>query len=267
MPHAATETTDEARFAFGANWRRFLDLVDERRLAAASQSLARTLGRPVAGKSFLDVGCGSGLFGLAARRLGARVHSFDRDPESVACARALAHSHAPDDAAWTIDQGSVLDEAYLRALGPFDVVYAWGVLHHTGDMYRAIELATIPVSAGGRLCISIYNDQGLVSKYWFAIKSLYNTVRILRPLLIAMHVPYPLGARLLVRALTGRLEEERGMSYWRDLIDWLGGYPFEVARPEEIVDFLRGQGFRLLSSKRVRGNRSGCNEFVFERRG
>src|SRR5438105_15936615 len=129
----ADEITRGRRFEFGKNWSRFLDVLDDERIREAEESLKKMLEvESLAGKSFLDIGSGSGLFSLAARRLGARVHSFDYDPQSVPCAAELKRRYFTDDAAWTIEEGSALDEQYVRALGTFDVVYSWGVLHQTG---------------------------------------------------------------------------------------------------------------------------------------
>jgi 2-polyprenyl-3-methyl-5-hydroxy-6-metoxy-1,4-benzoquinol methylase len=166
----------EARFEFGANWRRFLDTLDDRRIRTAEESLRNMLGgSDLTDRSFLDVGCGSGLFSLAARNLGAKVHSFDYDPHSVECARLLRQRYRAQDPEWTIEQGSALDEAYMAALGQHDIVYSWGVLHHTGDMWRALELTSKLVKPGGTLFLSIYNDQGLPSKRWLQIKRYYAT--------------------------------------------------------------------------------------------
>lgn len=144
-----TEEGEGARFGFGRNWARYLALVDDERIATAEQSLRDILEREsLEGLRFLDAGSGSGLFSLAARNLGATVHSFDYDPESVGCTRALWECYRPEDADWTIEPGDALDEEYLSALGTFDVVYSWGVLHHTGDMWRALANMT-PVVNGG----------------------------------------------------------------------------------------------------------------------
>ncbi|MBL8850076.1 MAG: 50S ribosomal protein L11 methyltransferase, partial [Planctomycetaceae bacterium] len=88
MPSPSSIAADSApgAFAFGRNWRRFLSVVDERRIEAAVESLSLRLGRDsLKGVRFLDAGSGSGLFSLAAQRLGATVVSFDVDPQSVAC--------------------------------------------------------------------------------------------------------------------------------------------------------------------------------------
>jgi 2-polyprenyl-6-hydroxyphenyl methylase/3-demethylubiquinone-9 3-methyltransferase len=264
-PRHGDEVAAGSRFAFGANWRRFLAEFNEVRLRAAEQSLRDTLKvATLEGMRFLDIGSGSGLFSLAARRLGARVHSFDYDPQSVACTRELKRRYYCGDAEWVIEEGSALDAAYLSGLGQFDVVYSWGVLHHTGDMNKALANVVPAVAPGGLLFIAIYNDQGLVSRYWTLVKIAYNQNAILRLLVIAVHLPYLYGLRWLVRALSGGAALQRGMSRWHDMIDWLGGYPFEVARPEAIFHRFRDQGF-ILQELRTCGGRMGCNEYVFRR--
>lgn len=258
-------TSDETRFAFGANWRRFLESVDERRIREAEQSLRDMLGvDSLAGQRFLDIGSGSGLFSLAARRLGATVHSFDYDPQSVACTAEMKRRYRPDDDGWKIERGSALDADYLRGLGTFDIVYSWGVLHHTGSMWPALELALTPLAAKGRLFIAIYNDQGWISSYWTMVKRIYNGGTPGRWAMIALHAPYLLGLRWLVRTLRQRGRIERGMTYWYDMLDWLGGYPFEVASPTALTDFYARHGLRPANS-RLCGRRHGCNELVFTR--
>ncbi len=218
------------------------------------------------GKRFLDIGCGSGLFSLAARRLGASVHSLDVDPESVACTMELRSRYFPSDRAWTIETGSVLDASYLASLGAYDVVYSWGVLHHTGHLWKALENATAPVGRKGTLLVAIYNDQGWISGYWRLVKRTANRGRLGRWSMLAIHAPYLFLGRLLLRTLTGRRGPERGMSLWYDMIDWVCGYPIEMARPGDLFRFFRVRGFTL-ESLNTCGGRHGCNEFVFSRTG
>lgn len=230
----------------------------------------------LAGKTFLDVGSGSGLFSLAARRLGARVRSFDFDPESVACTSELRRRHFPDDARWTVEQGSVLDAGFLDQLGRHDIVYSWGVLHHTGKMWDALRNVAALVTAGGSLYIAIYNDQGRASRRWLKVKRLYNrlpgSLRWLVVLPALVRLWGPTVARDAMRLAPLRSwrayaqASMRGMSPWRDVVDWVGGLPFEVARPEEILDFYRNRGFQLTRMRTCAGGH-GCNEFVFRSSG
>jgi 2-polyprenyl-3-methyl-5-hydroxy-6-metoxy-1,4-benzoquinol methylase len=260
------------RFRFGRNWRRYLRVVDEARIAEAERSLREMLGvADLRGRSFLDVGSGSGLFSLAAMRLGAaRVHSFDYDPESVACTQWIKARHLGASAAWTVERGSALDPEYLARLGRWDVVYSWGVLHHTGRMWEALANVAPLVAPSGALFISIYNDQGRRSAAWSEVKRLYNRNPAGRALVLAAFVPYFTARTVLAAAARLRnparrnaeYRQIRGMSLLYDWIDWLGGYPFEVARPEAIIRFYLARGFSL-AELTTDGGGHGCNQFVF----
>lgn len=264
------------RFEFGKNWRSFLARLDAERIDAAEASLCRLLGvRSLAGKRFLDLGCGSGLFSLAAHRLGAEVVSLDFDPASVACAEALKQRFASTEAGWLIRQGSILDPALMESLGEADVVYAWGVLHHTGDLHRAIELAAARTRPTGWLCLAIYNDQGSASRRWLAIKRAYQRLPApLKPLwvgVIAGGYELKFAAVRLIRCRNPlpcgdwrKKRTDRGMAVWHDWVDWIGGLPFQTATPAAVQQQLAVHGFTLVKYESV-GQGWGCNEFVFRK--
>lgn len=271
-PSAAT---DPVRFEFGENWSRFIDCVDEERIKAAEASLIEMTGgaERIAGRTFLDAGSGSGLFSLAAARLGAAcVHSFDYDRKSVATTAEMRRRFGPAEVRWTIERGDILDRGYAASLGRWDVVYSWGVLHHTGRMWEAIANACELVAEGGLLVIAIYNDQGRKTRAWTTIKRLYSGSALGRAVLLATFIPYwalrgAVGDLLRLRNPLRRYRDyrsQRGMSIVHDWIDWLGGYPFEAARPEAVFHYVCDRGFSLRSLTTAGGG-LGCNEFVFER--
>jgi 2-polyprenyl-6-hydroxyphenyl methylase/3-demethylubiquinone-9 3-methyltransferase len=272
-------TGTDTRFEFGRNWAQFLELLDDNRIERAEESLRDLVGMDsLAGKSFVDIGSGSGLFSLAARRLGARVHSFDYDIHSVNCTKELQRRYHPLDASWVVEQGSALEPQYLATLGSFDVVYSWGVLHHTGDMWQALANVDAMVKPGGKLVLALYNDAGGRSVIWKGLKRTYLALpRPLRPAFAAVAV-LPMEARLLASALvklrpseyvqmwTRYADAKRGMNRWRDIIDWVGGYPYEYAKADKIFDFYRRRGY-VMTRLRCSAGSLGCNEFAFEKKG
>jgi len=272
---ARLELEFEPRFAFGENWAQFLGALNEERIGAAQSALQEMLGlESFGGLRFLDIGSGSGLMSLAARRMGASVHSFDFDARSVACTRELQRRFFPGDAHWRVEHGSALDRDYLGRLGAFDIVYSWGVLHHTGAMWLALDNAARSVTPGGTLFIAIYNDQGGKSRVWWLIKRGYvGLPRICRTpysamirlvAVVASIVRHPLRLRPRA-ALAPWLGErrERGMSAKYDWIDWIGGFPYEFASFETLQAYIESHGFTLVNARPTTG--WGCNQLVFRR--
>lgn len=264
------------RFGFGRNWQDYVAHLPSAAIEEAEQSLIAELGRDgVSGKSVLDIGSGSGLFSLAAMRLGAaEVHSFDYDVDSVTCAQSLKRSFAPAASNWTIERGDILNETYLLSLKPADLVYSWGVLHHTGDMWRAISNAAGFVKPQGRFFIAIYNDQSILSRIWLIIKKIYVLVpHFVKKVMNVFFFALFAFALLIADAMRLRNPSRRysgkgyrGMTLYNDVVDWIGGYPFEVASPKAIIDFMAKRGFVLDKLTDVKWFRNGCNQFVFTKK-
>lgn len=264
--------TDPNHFSFGKNWQDFLINLNEEQIKKAEDSLIDFLGgkKNIVGKTFVDVGCGSGLFSLAAWRIGAkRVLSIDIDQFSIACVTHL-REQAKKPANWQITSGSALDERFITSLGTFDIVYSWGVLHHTGDMYTAIKNAGKLVKHGGVFYLAIYNHNRSnmmhgTSGLWLTIKKRYNQsgwlVKTVLERVYSAYLCLGLLAHLRNpwRYING-YSSARGMSWHHDVIDWLGGYPYQFATPEQIINYLGQIGFAC--QKLVSRSGIGCNEYL-----
>jgi SAM-dependent methyltransferase len=279
QPAGANRTESEAdealRFGFGANWADYVEKhFSEERLAIAQRHLLEFLKLPdLKGRSFLDIGCGSGLHSLSAWRAGARpLFSFDYDPQSVATTRLL-RKMAGDPADWQVVQGSVLDDAFMQSLPTADIVYSWGVLHHTGQMWKAINNAGSRTHDKSLFYIALYASDAFTEptpEYWLNVKREYNRAPYLKKRWMDWKYAWNHSIRDHLKAGKNPLtfirahQKSRGMSYWHDIRDWLGGYPMEFAGNKETEVFCRERlDLSLINIKAGEAN----TEFLFCRDG
>ncbi len=269
---AATRTNETIRFSFGANWRKYLRELDTERIHQAEAALQRSFGSAsLTGQRFIDIGCGSGLSSLCAERLGAaEIVSIDIDPESIACANALRRT-VEENANWRVLRGSILDREFLKTITPAARVYSWGALHHTGAMWEAVDNAISLVEPGGLFCLALYNRPRALA-IQMALKRLYNrTPRSLRRILVGAYggtllsVLLVKGHRNPVQYVTQYGRRSRGMSFWRDVEDWLGGLPFEYTSYKEVRRIAARRG--CVVEQVLNGPPGANNEYLLRRPG
>lgn len=260
----------DSHFEFGKNWDDYSRLIDEDAIAEAERGILNLIpAEAIKGSTWLDIGSGSGLHSLAAARLGAReITALDIDKDSVATTRKVLAAHGV--------KATVMDRSVfgIDDLGLFDIVYSWGVLHHTGAMWRAVKAAAERVAPGGLFVIALYQKTPMCGA-WTAEKRLYTAA--------------PEGVRKIIRSAykslfklalkaTGRspkayednYKSSRGMNWDHDIHDWLGGYPYESSTPEETRKFVTGLGFDAVVIGDLNPGRglfgTGCAEYVFRRK-
>ena len=275
MP-SETVTGVDRRFEFGENWLSFLDRFNADRMSEAEKALKWLLDcERLDGKRLLDIGSGSGLGSLVARRLGADVASFDYDPQSIKCTAALRERFFRNDPRWQIERGSILDPGFLSKLGQFDIVYSWGVLHHTGAMRDAIGNAAQLVKPGGMLALGLYRKT-LLCWFWTLEKRWYcRTTESAQARARSLYITLLRTAFAVVRrdfaTYVSNYASNRGMDFAHDVHDWLGGYPYESISPDEVAGLLSRFGFQQIRTKLHHGTiglfGSGCNEYVYRRDG
>jgi 2-polyprenyl-3-methyl-5-hydroxy-6-metoxy-1,4-benzoquinol methylase len=263
----------KTHFAFGKNWLDYAQKIDEPRIAQAMKDLQRlNNGERLDGKTFLDIGCGSGLHALAAIRLGAKsVSCVDIDPDSVQATRNILAKFASETPA-QVNIVSVFDMSPEKN-GSYDVVYSWGVLHHTGDMYQAIRKAAALVAPGGIFMIALYKKTPFCGM-WRVIKKHYTNSdsadqKWIMNFYLAVKHGYQRIRGIDYQSIIRDYAKKRGMNYYNDVHDWLGGYPYESISPEECTQFFTEINFKLVCAKIQPMSRSkglfgsGCDEFVF----
>lgn len=262
------------RFGFGENWMNYVETISEAMILASRNNLKALVNINFSNISFLDVGCGSGIHSLAAVLEGAKVFSFDYDRDSVLASEKVREYKKISKELWHIEKGDILDLDYTSTLQKYDVVYTWGALHHTGKMWDAIHNTSTLVTEEGYLCIAIYNDQGWKSKFWWAVKYIYNKL----PAGLNKVYAYILGTAFILlnilkytillkpmKAIGPLLKHNvgRGMNILHDMVDWYGGYPYEYASVEALNTFLKIRGF--IPTNIIETDTLGCNQILYKR--
>ncbi len=264
------------KFNFGNNWQNFIDnKLDDERINIAEKSLKEfSIKRNKKAKTFLDIGSGSGLFSLAAKRLGYNVISMDVDIESVNCTKLLKKKYFNKDVSWKIFTGSILSNKIIKKMPNCDVVYSWGVLHHTGHMWQALDNCISKVKPRGKLFIAIYNDQGIRSRTWWIIKYIYNYLpnylkKIYFLLILLLTYLFVFLKKILFLDLKSlfnyilNVKQNRGMSFYFNMLDWIGGYPYEYSSLENLRKYCENKGLKVIRFKK---NYSlGCHQIVFKK--
>lgn len=269
MSNANSDLTQRgSHFDFGKNWAEYSALIDETRLDAATDSVHRLVPN-LAGKTFLDIGSGSGLFSAAALRLGAkRIQAVDIDEDSVATTRHVLETYAAGKD-WAAEQMSVFDISPEK-FGRFDVVYSWGVLHHTGDMWRAIDCAANMVDVGGTFAFALYEKTPLCGAWRVEKRAYMNAGPGAQKAARKTYAIFFKIARFASGRGFSKANMQRGMQFDHDLHDWMGGYPYESTNPQEVKAHMAKLGFEPVMELPVRVHAAGmfgtgCSEYVYRR--
>lgn len=263
------------RFAFGANWKKFNKIVDSQSIAYAVSCISQLVDSDkIQNKEVLDIGSGSGINALAFLRLGAKkVTCFDVDLDSVEATQSILQTYYPDKASWKVFQGDILD-VDPGEIGRYDLVYSWGVLHHTGNLHKAIENASTLCKSHGLMILALYRRTRLDSFWRFEKRIYLQSNLLIRSIIESIYVITYLSASLIrgrnIIKFVINYKTQRGMNFLVDIRDWLGGYPFETIQDSNLIEILRSLGFELEKAKIGKANLgifgSGCDEFVFRKK-
>ena len=255
------------RFSFGKNWQGYSKVaLNPERIEQGRQALKDLLaGIPLINQSFLDIGFGQGLTAHLASQMGAKVTGVDIDLDNIDAAKniqlKMGIASPLDLRIGSILDGKIVDQ--LRQLGTWNVVHSWGVLHHTGNMDLAVKNAASLVAQDGYFVCAIYNRHWS-SLPWLFIKWFYNLLPAIgQQLMVSLFYPIIYLAKWLV---TGKNPKDklRGMDFFFDVVDWVGGYPYEYASCEEFRKLVEPLGFKCIKEIPAEVP-TGCNEFVFKR--
>ena len=256
-------------FKFGENWKNFSNLIDNNRLKEAVTSLKKlTNKKSLNNLSFLDIGCGSGLSSLAAIQLNCKkIYAIDQDEQSIKTTKKVLQKSR-----FKKVKVEKKDLFTLNEKEKFNIVYSWGVLHHTGNMLEAIKKSTKMVSKNGILILALYKKTKLCN-LWKIEKYIYkSSPKVIQNFIKNLFIFLFKLAMILKRKnfsnYINDYKTKRGMDFYHDVHDWLGGYPYESISIEEISKIMDKFGYKMIRSFQVKKQigffGTGCDEYVFK---
>ncbi len=250
--------------SFGSNWKSYINLIDQNKIEIMAEDLKKWIDFDVSNMSLIDIGCGSGLSSLAFERIGFRdITSFDVDEESVEVTKEMNSKFSKIK--WNIFQASILDDQLIKNSKKMDIVYSWGVLHHTGNMWKAIENASLLVKKNGYFFIAIYTKGPNYQNHLNDKIRFKNGGLLRKKFMIYLNILVHMKSRLLLKKnpFKWNRTKRRGMNVYHDILDWLVGLPYEVASPDEIENFCKKLSFKLIKSD-ITGE-AGCSQYFFKK--
>ena len=253
---------EDNNFSFGKNWLHFIqNNINDSVIESSRIDIIKWF--DVKDKSIIDIGCGSGLSSLIFNNEKAKyIYSFDYDINSVDSTLLLKNKQKIINNDWVIKQGNILDTDYIKSLGKFDIVYSWGVLHHTGDLWKAIKNAIY--LSNDLIMLSLYSN---IANYDndFTAKQNYNKFNELeKKKNIADYVmTVKQSSKKNEEILNWNTPSKRGMNKYNDIIDWVGGFPYEVCSTKQINQFMEENGFILI--QKYDPVQQACHEWLFKK--
>lgn len=250
--------------SFGSNWIQYINLIDENKIDIMVEDLKKWINFDLSNMSFLDIGCGSGLSSLAFEKLGINdITCFDADEDSVESAKIVNSKFSKKK--WNIFKASVLDKKLIDNIEKKDFVYSWGVLHHTGEMWKAMANASSLVKKNGYFLIAIYTKGPNYQNHLNYKIRFKNGGFLTKKYMIYLNILGQMKSRLMLKKnpFKWNRTKRRGMNVYHDILDWLVGLPYEVASPSEVENFCKKLSFKLIKSD-ITGE-AACSQYLFRK--
>ena len=214
----------------------------------------------IEGKSVLDAGCGTGIFSIIFARNGAAsVLGIDISEGSLETAKALKTKFDLENASF--QKQDMLDLPFADE--SFDIVWAWGTVHHTTDPFKAMSELIRVLRAEGSILLAVYTRTRVTFLHEIIRKALVRTPRktwkALSKILALVLSP-------VVYFFKKREKSRKGEKLEELIMDWYFVPIRHYYYPEEIKVFLEEQGFTIEKYLPASGRFNSTSNFIYKAR-